>query len=150
MGAHWFGKARAAGYDPAKFKDGKRDEGIVATIALKHMKGAVIADPENCSGARCLKDRPDIDWAYLGAAKAFVAFTDGRLRRFMVNGVPKGQDRTMNVAGEQLILRAPAKSETLLASRKRVREIQGGPKGGTVDGTRSRGRTYAGQLRNSD
>lgn len=152
MAAHWYGKAKAKGYDPKKFTDAKKGEGFAAIVGMKHLKNAVIGDPEECSGSRCLRDLPDIEWSYLGATTGFIAFTDGRLRRFLVNGIPSGQDRTMNIAGEEIVLRPPGKSQTLAHQRKRNRET---PRGGGADkvGTgvyKKRERGIAALLRNSD
>jgi hypothetical protein len=152
MAGHWEAKAREHGYDPKEFRDAKEGEGLSAIVGLKHMKGAVIGDPENCSGSRCLNDMPEIDWTYIGATTGFVAFTDGRLRRFMVNGIPSGQDRTMNIAGEEIRLRPPARTETISFQRKRNRDK---PRGGGTDkkgtGTlKARERSFAAVLRNND
>lgn len=151
MAAHWQGVARKAGYDPNKFTDAKEGEGFSAIIGLKHMKGAVIGDPENCSGARCLKDIPEIGWCYVGASTAFVAFADGRKRRFLLNGIPKTQDRTMNVAGEQIILRPASKTQTIRAHKRRLRPNQAKPREARAaqDGSKSRNRTLAATLRNA-
>ena len=125
MGAHWKTEARKAGYDPRRVVDVPPSFGkMVLTIDLKDMKGAVIGDATNCSGARCIRRKLDADWAYVGPSSGIIVPKGSRrLLRFLVNGLAKKQDRTMNVVGEKLILRAPAKSNRLGAKAKRVKDV---------------------------
>jgi hypothetical protein len=115
-------EARRAGYDPAKLVDVPQSFGkMVLTIEMKDMKGATIGDGTACSGARCIKRVLDADWAFIGATTGIIAPKGSRkLLRFLVNGLARKQDQTMNVVGEKLILRAPPKSERMGARRKRA------------------------------
>jgi len=125
VGAHWRTEARAAGYNPDKMVDVPRSFGkMELTITMKDMKGATIGDGTSCSGARCIKRVLDADWAWVGASTGIIAPKGSRrLLRFLVNGIARTQDRTMNVVGEKLILRAPPKSAKVGARQKR-REVE--------------------------
>jgi hypothetical protein len=125
MGAHWRTEARKAGYDPKRVVDVPQSFGkMVLTIDLKDMKGAVIGDATACSGARCIKRKLDADWAYVGPSSGIIAPKGSRrLLRFLVNGLAKKQDRTMNVVGEKLILRAPPRGARLGASTNRAKDV---------------------------
>lgn len=116
MPSHWKVEAREAGYDPKKAVEVPRKFGkLEMVIAIEDMKNATIGNGTGCSGAKCIKRVLDADWAWVGASTAYVAPKGSkRLLRFLVNGLAKKQDRTMNVVGEKLILRAPART----ASRK--------------------------------
>ncbi len=120
MGAHWKTAMRDKGFDPKVVVDAPARLGVIeALVTLPDMKGATIGDPENCSGTRCLKrilgdtlSNKDIKgelYVFMGASRAIVAWRNQRGRqygyRFMVNGLPDKQDRTMNVVGERVALR---------------------------------------------
>jgi len=119
MGAHWKVVAREAGYDPDKVKDAPLSGGkIRATIAITDMKNAMIGNPTDCSGARCLKRVLPADWAYVGATSAFIVLANSKtILRYLVNGIAKRQDRTMSVIGEDVILRPPSRKKTLAVAR---------------------------------
>ena len=158
--AHWRTAMRQDGFDPDAVVDAPERLGhIEATVTLQDMKGAVIGDLENCSGARCLRRKlasvlPGADMnnmgVFVGASRAFVIWRqkNGTQKgfRFLVNGLPDAQDRTMNVVGEKLILRPPN-------GRTRTgRGTQGGkhkkPRTrGVTTGGSSRTRGLAAQLR---
>jgi hypothetical protein len=160
MGAHWKTAMREAGFNPKIVQDAPQRLGIVeATVGVRDMRGAVIGDGENCSGARCLRrvlksvleerglyeDDDDL-FIFVGASRAIVAWRNKRGRpygyRFLVNGLPKAQDRTMNIAGERIALRPPY-------GKRLTGKRQGGPspKRGRRTGTHSVTRSLAAELR---
>jgi hypothetical protein len=127
VSGHWRVRAREAGYDPDRTVDVPQSFGkMILTIEMKDMKGATIGDGTSCSGARCIKRVLDADWAFVGTSFGVIAPKGSRkLLRFMVNGLAQKQDRTMNVVGEKLILRAPTRSDRRGARAKRkAREVE--------------------------
>lgn len=159
MGAHWRTVARKAGYDPKRVVDVPQSFGkMVLTIDLKDMKGAVIGDPTACSGARCIKRKLDADFAYVGATSGIIVPKGSRrLLRFLVNGLANKQDRTMNVVGEKLILRAPPKSDRLGSRAKKAKDVpvrshkRARPgEGDTKPPTTTRKHSIAAMLRSAD
>jgi hypothetical protein len=152
VGSTWIARARAQGYDPKRVVDAPQSFGkLQATITLADMKGAVIGDPNNCSGVRCLKRTLDAEWADVTASVGIIVppgqnvpKNRKKLLRFLVNGIAKRQDRTMNVAGETLILRPAPKKQTLKAQRVRNRNKP--PASGD---TRRRTPSFAAQLRSN-
>lgn len=148
MGAQWKIRARKAGYDPAKVKDAPKSWGkLVGVIEPEDMKGAVIGDGEHCSGSNCLKRVEDVDWAFIGATTAHIAPKGSkRIYRFLVNGIARKQDRTMNVVGEKIILRPPTGSQTMVAFQTRPKNKTGQPK----TARRVKQRSLAGMLRAKD
>jgi hypothetical protein len=161
MGAHWKTAMREHDFDPKIVVNAPARLGTIeATIALRDMKGAVIGDAENCSGARCLrrvltaslaeKDIKGDLFLFLGASRAIVAWRNQRGRqygyRFIVNGLPKTQDRTMNVVGELVALRPPQPSKRTgrrQGSKKNQTGSEPNGRNSTVTATRS----LAAQLR---
>jgi hypothetical protein len=161
MGAHWKTAMREHGFDPKIVVDAPKRIGIVeAIVELLDMKGAIIGDGCNCSGARCLrrklgailaKDNIQGDlFVYLGASRAIVAWRSKTGKqtgfRFLVNGLPKQQDRTMNVVGERIALRPP------VGTKKTTGRTQGSKKtrstkSGVTTGRNSTGLSLAAQLR---
>ena len=124
MAGHWQTLARRRGYDPTKLVDVPRSFGrIVLTIAKEDQKGARFGDGEDCSGARCIRRALDAEWAWVGVSSGIIKPKNSkRLLRFQVNGIANRQDKMMNVVGDQLILRAPGRTERLQAKKdKRIR-----------------------------
>jgi len=140
MGAHWKTAMREKGFDPALVVDAPRRIGIIqALVTLGDMKGAVIGDGENCSGSRCLrrvlakvlagKNAIGDLFVFMGASRAIVAWRSPTGKqtgyRFLVNGLPKEQDRTMNVVGELVVLRPPNGSKRLGQAHSRRPKARG-------------------------
>lgn len=118
----WQTEARKAGFNPKRVVDTPYSFGkLELTVTMDDMKGAVIGDGCNCSGARAIKRALDADWAHVGASVGHIVPKGSkRILRFIVNGLAIRQDATMNVVGEKLILRAPPKSQRRAAYRARI------------------------------
>ena len=158
MGAHWKTAMREKGFDPKIVVDAPARLGhIEAMVSLQDMKGAVIGDGEQCSGTRCLKRalskvlagknvQGDL-FVFVGASRAIVAWRTKTGRqtgfRFLVNGLAKDQDRTMNVVGERIVLRPPNGTKRLTGKRKGGKT----PQRGNATGRNSATLSLAAQLR---
>jgi len=120
----WRADARAVGLDPADVTDAS--EGTEFHVPdhdepewKELLKGATIGDGSNCIGARCaLRYIPGADWVHIGASVAVVHYTDGRLLRYLHNGIiPKAQDEGHYPPPGQHTLRVPYPQAQLGASR---------------------------------
>jgi hypothetical protein len=158
---------RNAGFDPSQVVDAPLRIGVVeGTVTLQDMKGAIIGDQENCSGSRCLRRKlrailagknivGDLFLA-MSASRAIIAWRQPSGKqtayRFIVNGLPDKQDRTMNVVGEVVKLRPPttymrARTGRQQGSKKNQRRK---PVRGTVTGRNSTAvQSLAAQLRSA-
>lgn len=52
------------------------------TVTLKHVKGAITSDKQNCAGARCIKDSVGVEDAWVTRTRTYILFEDGRMVRY--------------------------------------------------------------------
>jgi hypothetical protein len=83
------------------------------------VKGSTIGDGTNCAAARSVKQTPDVEAVWMGAASAYVVFSKpNEILRYQHYGViPKSQDEGIFPEPGKYTLRVPAKSHKLGLSR---------------------------------
>lgn len=142
-----------AGYQRAEFSDAT--EPVLLTIPepetrawAKLIKGSTIGDACNCVGARCVKwSIPGVEWVWLGASIAFVAYKDGRRLRYGHTGiVPRTQDKGFYPPSGTFALKPLPPAQHMDAPRAGRATGKGTVPAGAT-GTKSRAWSVAAKLR---
>jgi hypothetical protein len=97
----------------------RKNEEFFIDVTARDLKGSVIGDPENCTGARCIKKQTEAVWVWVGVTVAIIGYSNGRLIRSEHNGeIPRSQDEGFFPIGRYKF-RAPRPSNGTKARQER-------------------------------